>query len=106
MIQLAKDFDFLSDEFLQGYEGVVPKWGFESGPNSLGEITYRRTYSRDGETWADTVQRVVEGTYEILYSHCKYHNLPFDIITARRDAETMFDLIFNFKFLPPGRGLS
>jgi adenosylcobalamin-dependent ribonucleoside-triphosphate reductase len=105
MIHLTKDVDFLSEEFLGGYSEVEPKWGFASGPNSLGEITYRRTYSREGEAWWQTVRRVVEGTYEILYSHCKYYNLPFDIITARRDAEAMFDLIFNFKFLPPGRGL-
>lgn len=105
MIQLTKDVDFLSSEFLDGYAHQTPQWGFASGPNSLGEITYRRTYSRDGEEWYQTVQRVVEGTYEILYSHCKYYNLPFDIVTAKQDAETMYDLIYNFKFLPPGRGL-
>lgn len=105
MIHLVKDFDFLSDEFLDQYRTQEPNWGFASGPNSLGEITYRRTYSRDGEDWWQTVQRVVEGTYEILYSHCKYYNLPFDVITARRDAEAMYGLIFDFKFLPPGRGL-
>ncbi len=105
MIHLFKDFDFLSTEFLSEYENKPVKWGFASGPNSLGEITYRRTYSRDGEQWWQTVRRVVEGTYEILYSHCKYYNIPFDISTSKKDAEKMYDLIFNFKFLPPGRGL-
>lgn len=105
MIKLYKDFDFLSDAFLDGYKDRKVNWGFASGPNSLGEITYRRTYSRDGEQWWQTVQRVVEGTYEVLYSHCGYYNIPFDISVARADAEKMYDLIFNFKFLPPGRGL-
>lgn len=105
MILLHKDFDFLSDTFLSEYKEAPVAWGFASGPNSLGEITYRRTYSRDGEKWWETVRRVVEGTYEILYSHCKHYNLPFDRETAQSDAEIMYDLIFNFKFLPPGRGL-
>lgn len=105
MIMLQKDFDFLSDSFLSQYKEAPVSWGFSTGPNHLGEITYRRTYSRDGENWWQTVRRVVEGVYEILYSHCKYYNLPFEVETARLDAETMYDLIFSFKFLPPGRGL-
>ena len=96
---------FLSETFLEQYKTKKVKWGFPSGPNSLGEITYRRTYSRDGEQWWQTVRRVVEGTYDILYNHCSRYNLPFDQGLSRYDAEQMYDLIFNFKFLPPGRGL-
>jgi ribonucleoside-triphosphate reductase len=105
VIKLYKEFNFLSEEFLNEYKTKPVKWGFASGPNSLGEITYRRTYSRDNEEWWQTVQRVVEGTYEVLYSHCTYNNIPFDINTSKADAQKMYDLIFNFKFLPPGRGL-
>jgi adenosylcobalamin-dependent ribonucleoside-triphosphate reductase len=96
---------FLDTSFLNEYVNKEPNWGFKSGPNSIGEITYRRTYSRDGEQWYQTVQRVVEGVYEILEKHCKNYNIPFDKELAGYDAQQMYDLIFNFKFLPPGRGL-
>jgi len=82
-----------------------PNWGFSSGPNSLGELVYRRTYRRDEETWADTVTRCVNGTFEILHNHCKRYNLPFDMATAKAEALEMGNLIYNFKFTPPGRGL-
>lgn len=96
---------FLNDDFLSTYRDRKPEWGFKSGPNSLGEITYRRTYSRDGEEWWQTIQRVVEGTYEIMQNHCEHYNIPFDIELAKYDAEQMYDIFFNFKALPPGRGL-
>ncbi len=96
---------FLSNGFLSEYKNKKVNWGFASGPNSIGEVTYRRTYSRDGEVWWETVQRVVEGTYNIIKEHCRHNHIPFKNELATLDAETMFDLIFNFKFLPPGRGL-
>lgn len=96
---------FLSSDFLSLYKEKEPDWGFRSGLNSLGEITYRRTYSREGERWWETVLRVVEGVYTIIQDHCNHYNIPFDIELARYDATQMYDLIFNFKFLPPGRGL-
>ena len=95
----------LSESFLDTYISREPNWGFKSGPNSIGEITYRRTYSRTGEQWWETVRRVVNGVYEILENHCNHYHIPFDKELARYDAEQMYDLIFNFKFLPPGRGL-
>lgn len=95
----------LPDDFVTQYEDQPVKWGWQSGPNSLGEITYRRTYSRDGERWHETVRRVVEGTYSILLDHCNHYHLPFNMPLAVSDAKEMFDLIFNFKFTPPGRGL-
>lgn len=82
-----------------------PNFGFKSGPNSLGELVYRRTYRRDEESWSDTVARCVNGTFEILQNHCKYYNLPFDMQLARSEAEEMARRIFTFKFTPPGRGL-
>lgn len=95
----------LSENFVNSYKTQKPDWGFTSGPNSLGEITYRRTYSRDGEQWWETVLRVVEGVYEIIEDHCAFNHIPFDPTTAQYDAERMYHLMFNFKFLPPGRGL-
>lgn len=95
----------LSSEFTERYRNRPVNWGFKSGPNSIGEITYRRTYSRDDEKWWQTVARVVEGTYEILLNHCSRYHLPFDHKQARSDAEEMYERIFSFKFTPPGRGL-
>ena len=73
----------------------------------LGELVYRRTYSRtleDGskEDWWQTVQRVVEGTYSIQKEHINQWCLGWDEQRAQRSAKEMYDLIFNMKFLPPG----
>jgi len=100
----------LDDNFVNFYRNLKPDWGFASGPNSIGELTYARTYSRikaDGtnETWVDTVRRVVEGTYEIQRRHAVKHNRNWDADKALESAHEMFDRMFHFKFLPPGRGL-
>jgi len=100
----------LDDNFVNFYKNLEPDWGFKSGPNSIGELTYTRTYSRvmdDGrnETWADTVRRVVEGTYELQRRHCLDNAVNWDEGKAVESAQEMYDRIFNFKFTPPGRGL-
>lgn len=99
----VKDFK-LSDSFVEKYNFVKPKWGIE------GEFTYYRTYSRKmengvNEKWPDTVRRVVEGIFTIQKQHCADFILPWNNDKAQRSAQIMFDKIFNFKFLPPGRGL-
>lgn len=100
----------LPDSFVDGYAATAPQWGYESGPNSLGEITYLRTYSRrkpDGtnESWAETVRRVVEGTYEIQRRHTSKNNREWSEKKAIESAMDMYDRMYNMKFLPPGRGL-
>lgn len=100
----------LKDDFVQNYETVQPDWGFPSGPNSIGEITFFRTYSRKKENgtkerWHETVRRVVEGIYSYQKNHCLNNDLNWSESKAERSAEIMFDKIFNFKFTPPGRGL-
>lgn len=94
----------LDSAFLEEYKTKQPDWG------PLGEITYRRTYSRlkaDGtyEEWWETVKRVVEGVYTYQRWHCRRHGLPWKKPKSRKSAETMYSLIFDMKFLPPGRGL-
>ncbi len=94
----------LSEKFLEQYKSVRPEWG------PIGEVTYYRTYSRtkeDGtnEAWWETVARVVEGAFTIQRDHCERLKLPWKADKARRSMEKMYDKIFNFKFLPPGRGL-
>lgn len=94
----------LTKEFLAKYKSKKVDFGF----NGLGELVYRRTYSRiklDGhnEEWYETVQRVVEGAFSMLINNIKPEHINEKQI--KLDAEVMYDKIFNFKFLPPGRGL-
>ncbi|MBI5091683.1 MAG: fused protease/ribonucleoside-triphosphate reductase [Candidatus Hydrogenedentes bacterium] len=96
----------LSDKFLADYKGIQPKWG------PLGYVTYKRTYARvvageNGRTeeYWETVRRAVEGCYTIQLNHCKSLKLPWNAHKAQRSAQEMFRLMWEFKFLPPGRGL-
>jgi len=78
------------------------------GFQGLGELVYRRTYSRirpDGrnENWHETVERVVNGTYSMQKRLIK--NATWDEERAQRSAKEMYRRIFSMKFLPPGRGL-
>jgi adenosylcobalamin-dependent ribonucleoside-triphosphate reductase len=57
------------------------------------------------ETWADTVRRVVEGTYEIQRRHAEKFGVDWDEDKAQESAKEMYARIFDFKFTPPGRGL-
>lgn len=102
----------LSDEFVAQYDGVKPNWGFQiGGGNSLSELTYLSKYSRikdDGskEQWFETCRRCIEGEYSILKDHCKYQRTPWNEFKAQKAAEDAFDRMFNFKWTPPGRGMS
>lgn len=89
----------LDDSFVESYANRQPPWG------PLGEVTYMRTYSRDGERWHETVRRVVEGCYSWQERHCLDWARPWDSDKAQHSAQQMYDLIWNMKFLPPGRGL-
>lgn len=103
---VSKEKFKLSDEFVSGYENKKAPFGF----NGLGELTYMRTYSRikengENEKWHETIRRVVEGTYTIQKRWIKSNKLKWNEKKGRESAEEMYDLIFNMKFLPPGRGL-
>lgn len=96
----------LSDNFVNKYRRRKAPFGF----NGLGELVYNRTYSRlktDGknEQWFETVQRVVEGTFNMQKRHIESHGLGWNAWKAQHSAQAMYDRIFNMKFLPPGRGL-
>ena len=98
----------------------------------MGEVVYLRTYSREREpvvcgnegeqsasggsasnvpglgnreTWAETVARVVNGTYNMQRRWIEQHSLGWDKMKAQASAQKMYDKIFNMKFLPPGRGM-
>ena len=94
----------LSPVFMARFENLQPEWG------PLGYFTFKRTYARplpDGgtEEFWQTCKRVVEGVYGLQKSHCRLHNLPWSDTKAQRSAQEMFERMWNFKWLPPGRGL-
>ena len=94
----------LDDRFLEPYKIRRQPFGYPP----LGELVYYRTYSRiqeDGtkEEWWQTVKRVVEGTYSIQKDHINGNNLGWEEERGQRSAKQMYDLIYNMKFLPPGK---
>ena len=120
----------LHDDFVNKYKNKKPNFGF----NGLGYAVYARTYSRltcddcnslfineddngelycesckskniRNEKWFETVRRVVEGTYSIQKDWIINRNLGWNEEKGIRSAKTMYRLIFEMKFLPPGRGL-
>lgn len=96
----------LSEKFLEDYINVEPNWG------PLGKLTYKRTYAARienedrTEEWFETVKRVVETCYTIQLNHCKNLRLPWHAHKAQKSAQEMYTRMFNFKFIPPGRGLA
>jgi len=101
----------LSDDFIAAYKEKKAPFGYtDAAGNSVGEITFLRTYSRlkeDGtkETWVDVCERVINGMYSIQKDHCKSQRLPWNDAKAQASAKDAFDRLFNLKWTPPGRGL-
>ena len=101
----------LASDFLAGYKDKKVPWGYQDAAgNSVGEITFLRTYSRlkeDGtkETWVDVCQRVIEGMYSLQKDHCKTNRLPWNDARAQASAKEAFERLFTLKWTPPGRGL-
>jgi adenosylcobalamin-dependent ribonucleoside-triphosphate reductase len=98
----------LSEKFLDEFNEEQPNWG------PLGYVTFKRTYARvivdeEGaertEEYWETIRRVVEGCYTIQLNHCKNLKLPWIPYKAQKSAQEMYNLMWNFRFLPPGRGL-
>ena len=86
--------DLLPEEFLAQYKTKKPNWGY----NGLGEIVYKRTYSRikeDGvnEEWWETVARCINGAQKIGANYTK------------AEAQKLYDLVFNLKCNFAGRML-
>ena len=84
----------LSPEFVSSYSQTLVPWGF----NGMGEIVYLRTYSRpkengDNETWAETLERVINGANEIGAE------------LTREEAEKLFDHCYNLRCSLSGRSL-
>ena len=89
---------YLSDQFVAKYA----KQEAPFGGNGLGHFVYLRTYSRwdeenlRRETWAETVRRVVE------YS-MKLYQGPASKLELEKEAQEMFDAMYNLKLFTAGR---
>jgi adenosylcobalamin-dependent ribonucleoside-triphosphate reductase len=101
----------LSEEFVNKYQSIPAPFGFsDAGSNSLGEVTFIRTYSRvkeDGtkERWHEVCRRVIEGMYSVQKNHAKDNRLPWNDNKAQKSAQEAFQRMFELKWTPPGRGL-
>jgi hypothetical protein len=101
----------LSDDFVSSYKEKKAPFGYrDAAGNSVGEITFLRTYSRKKangtkETWVDVCERVINGMYSLQKDHCKKNRLPWNGVKAQSSAKEAFDRLFNLKWTPPGRGL-
>jgi hypothetical protein len=99
-------FSILSKNFVNNYIN-------KSTPFSdygLGEFVYMRTYSRikengENEKWYETIERVINGVFHLKYRHFTDNNIEWNNEIENKNAEIMYDLMFNIKFLPGGRGL-
>jgi len=95
--------DYINPTQIQDYINKKPDFGF----NGLGELVYDRTYSRimangEKETWFDTIKRVVNGIFTIYNTYATEQGISEKL---NIDPNTMFKMMFDMKFLPPGRGL-
>lgn len=101
----------LPEAFVEKYQNKDVDWGFrDAGGNSLGELTFIRTYSRvkdDGtkEQWWEVCKRVIEGMYSIQKDYVKSNRLPWNDRKAQASAQEAYERMFTFKWTPPGRGL-
>ena len=83
----------ISEDFIDSYKSKPSPFGYkDAGGNSVGEITFLRTYSRlkeDGskETWVDVCERVINGTYSLQKDHCKKNRLPWNDAKAQASAK-------------------
>ena len=111
MAQLSLFSFKLSEEFVHSYKSKESPFGYkDAGGNSVGEITFLRTYSRlkeDGtkETWVDVCERVINGMYSLQKDYCKAKRLPWNDAKAQASAKEAYDRLFDLKWTPPGRGL-
>jgi adenosylcobalamin-dependent ribonucleoside-triphosphate reductase len=101
----------LPEDFIEKYISAPSPFGFkDAAENSLGEITFIRTYSRvkeDGtkERWHEVCRRVIEGMYSVQKNHAKENRLPWNDYKAQKSAQEAFQRMFELKWTPPGRGM-
>jgi ribonucleoside-diphosphate reductase alpha chain len=91
----------LQKHTIDSIKSLTPNFGF----NGLGEVVFRRTYSRNNESWADVVIRVMEGVMSIHKEHYIKNSLEWDDAEWENFSHNMAISLFHMEWLPPGRGL-
>lgn len=95
----------LTDEFLAEYPD------FPAHMNALGQFVYYRTYSRylpakgRRETWKETVARATEYNVGLGVKHLQKIGYKVDIEKWRKEAEQLFESMFNLRQFLSGRTL-
>lgn len=95
----------LTGEFIEKYPD------FPEHMNALGTFVYYRTYSRwlssEGrrETWRETCRRAAEYNVQLAVKHLEKIGYPVDIEWHRKEAELLFDNMFNLRQFLSGRTL-
>lgn len=96
---------FLRDEFLAQYTD------FPIHMSPLGQFVYYRTYSRfipekgRRETWKETCRRSVDYNIKLAYQHLNKIGLYADSRAMEKEAEGLFDNMFNLRQFLSGRTL-
>ena len=91
----------LNDSTIAEIMQKSPSFGF----NGLGEVVFRRTYSRNNESWNDVVIRVIQGTLSVRKEHFSRNYLSWNDEDWQPYARDMALSLFDMEWLPPGRGL-
>jgi adenosylcobalamin-dependent ribonucleoside-triphosphate reductase len=95
----------LTNEFIEKYPD------FPAHMNALGQFVYYRTYSRflpekkRRETWKETVRRAVEYNVGLGVKHFEKIGYPVDYEKHRKEAEDLFESMFNLRQFLSGRTL-
>ena len=97
----VKERFVLNTEFKTELKKLKPEFGC----NGLGELVFRRTYSRDNEDWNDVVIRVVEGVISIRKDYFIKNSLEWYDDNWQDFAKDLSLSMFKMEWLPPGRGL-
>lgn len=95
----------LTDDFLAKYPD------FPTHMNALGQFVFYRTYSRylpekgRRETWKETAARATEYNVGLGVKHLGKIGYPVDYAKWRKEAEDLFDSMFNLRQFLSGRSL-
>ena len=103
------DGQFLSNEFISKYKHQADPF-----PTEPGKFVYYRTYSRPKpeeqrrEYWWETCFRVVEFNLDLQLETMKRQSIeinPRVMNHLKKEAEKIYDLMYNLKLFPSGRSL-
>lgn len=94
---------YLSEKFLSKYKD------FADHQSEISKFVFLRTYSRyltqeqRREVWRETPARVVDFSLNLERTHRLKNNLPIDHERMVREAEEVYDNIYNLRQFPSGR---